>query len=54
MMLNWGQKGPFERGRKKKKSLSVPNSLGMAEFLIIDKIYSLPLHNGNCFCVLDR
>ena len=21
MMLNWGQKGPFERGRKKKKVL---------------------------------
>ena len=20
----------------------------------IDKIYSLPLHNGNYFCVLDR
>ena len=37
-----------------KKRLSFPNSLEMAEVLIIDKIYSLPLHNGNYFCVLDR
>ena len=39
---------------KKKKRLSFPNSLEMAEVLIIDKIYSLPLRNRNCLCVLDR